>query len=229
MSGDSSGTGPSGAGRDGHTAWRRFGRPSPPVRISLSVLALAVSAALVLLSPLALRAFGPSDSGSDRDWQRVGNVAQAYGAVSALIAGLALAGIGASLVFQARESKANREQGMRTAHTELIRMAMTDPSLMACWGRLDANTSEVARRQHLYLNLVLSHWEMMYELGALTDSQLRQAAESIFRAAPGRAFWAASRDARSDAAGTRRARRCHQLLDESYERAAISPPGPTGG
>ncbi|MFE9763214.1 DUF6082 family protein [Streptomyces sp. NPDC005808] len=224
MSGDSSGT-----GRDGHTARRRFSRPSPPVRIALSVLALVASTALVLLSPLALRAFGPSDTGSDRDWQRVGNIAQAYGAVSALIAGLALAGIGASLVFQARESKANREQGMRTAHTELIRMAMTDPSLMACWGRLDANTSEVARRQHLYLNLVLSHWEMMYELGALTEGQLRQAADSIFRATPGRTFWAASRGPRGDAAETRRARRFHQLVDESYERSGAAPPSLPGG
>lgn len=224
MTGDSSGT-----GRGGHTTRRRFHWSSPPVRIALSVVAIIVSTALVLLSPLALRAFGPSDSGSDRGWERVGNIAQAYGAVSALIAGLALAGIGASLVFQARESKANREQGMRTAHTELIRMAMTDPSLMACWGRLDANTSEVARRQHLYLNLVLSHWEMMYELGALTEGQLRQAADSIFRAAPGRTFWAASRDARGDAAESRRARRFHQLVDESFERSATPPAGSPGG
>lgn len=101
---------------------RRRALSTPAVRIALSVLAIAVSAALVLLSPFALRAYGPD--GSDSDWQRVGNVAQAYGAVSALIAGLALAGVGASLVFQARESKANREQGMRTAHTELMRMAI---------------------------------------------------------------------------------------------------------
>ncbi|MCX5560416.1 DUF6082 family protein [Streptomyces sp. NBC_00038] len=111
-----------------------------------------------------------------------------------------------ALVFQARESKASREQG-----------------------RLDANTSKEARRRHLCLNLVPSRWEMMYELGALTDGRLWQAADSIFRAAPGCAFWAASRDTRSDAAGTRRARRFHQLVDESHARFATSPPGPPGG
>lgn len=58
-----------------------------------------------------LRAFGPSGAGSDRDWQRVGNITQAYGVAYALIAGLALAGVGASLFLRARKSKANREQG----------------------------------------------------------------------------------------------------------------------
>ncbi|GAA2639841.1 DUF6082 family protein [Streptomyces vastus] len=101
----------------------------------------------------ALRAYGPD--GSDSDWQRVGNVAPDVRGRLGVDRRLALAGVGASLVFQARESKANHEQGMRTAHTELMRMAMTDPSLMACWGRLDANNSEKARRQHLYLNLVV--------------------------------------------------------------------------
>ncbi|WP_051744942.1 DUF6082 family protein [Streptomyces yerevanensis] len=203
---------------------RRRALSTPAVRIALSVLAIAASAALVLLSPFALRAYGPD--GSDSDWQRVGNVAQAYGAVSALIAGLALAGVGASLVFQARESKANREQGMRTAHTELMRMAMTDPSLMACWGRLDGNASEESRRQHLYLNLVVSHWEMMFELGALSEGHLRQGADSIFSTVPARRFWAASRMARRDAASTRRARRFHQLVDERYV-AATGPDSET--
>ncbi|WP_155057860.1 DUF6082 family protein [Streptomyces blattellae] len=201
-------------------AARRLRWSSTAVRISLTVLALVLSTALVLLSPLALRAFGPDDPGSERDWQRVGNIAQAYGAVSALIAGLALAGVGASLVLQARESKANREQGMRTAHTELMRMAMADPDLMTCWGRLDGDATVTARRQHLYLNLVMSHWEMMFELGTLSEEHLRQGADSVFGTEPGRAFWTAARHARREAAETRRARRFHAVVDGRYEASA---------
>lgn len=206
--------------RQGPHHRRRIRWSSPTVRISLTVLALISATALVLLSPLALRAFGPSGPGSDRDWQRVGNIAQAYGAASALIAGLALAGVGASLFLQARESKANREQGIRTAHTELIRMAMTDPDLMACWGRLDGDASVTARRQHLYLNLVLSHWEMMFELGTLPEEHLRQGADSVFNTEPGRAFWAASGEARRLASGTRRGRGFHAVVEGRY-RAAV--------
>jgi hypothetical protein len=39
---------------------------------------------------------------------------------------LALAGVAASLVLQAGESKANREQASRVIHTDLLKMAMDD-------------------------------------------------------------------------------------------------------
>lgn len=81
---------------------------------------------------------------------------------------------------------------------------MPDPDLMACWGRLDGDASVTARRQHLYLNLVLSHLETMFELGTLPEEHLRQGADSAFGTEPGRAFWAASGEARRLASGTRR-------------------------
>ncbi|MQA26846.1 MAG: hypothetical protein GEU94_15610 [Micromonosporaceae bacterium] len=77
---------------------RRFSRIA--VRLGLiSVLTLlaTVAAIMVLLSPLALPLLG-DDGGTD--WSLLSNIGQTYGAVSALLAALALGGVVGSLVLQ---------------------------------------------------------------------------------------------------------------------------------
>ncbi|MFB9830962.1 DUF6082 family protein [Actinoallomurus acaciae] len=173
------------------------------------------------VSPLALDLFG----GSAYSWARRGDIGQTYGAAAALLSVLALGGVAVSLVLQARESKANREHASRLIHTDLLKMAMDDPAYLERWGPYSSATDPVAQRQAMYVNLILSYWESRYELGQLSETHLREAAAHMFRATPGRNFWADSRALRTDTAESRRARRFHQILDAEYLRALT--PGPS--
>jgi hypothetical protein len=78
----------------------------------------------------------------------------------------------------------------------------------------------------MHVNLILSYWESRYELGQLAEAHLREAAAHMFRASPGRDFWADARGLRTDTSESRRARRFHQILDEEYLRAITSGPSP---
>jgi hypothetical protein len=61
----------------------------------------------------------------------------------------ALAGVAASLVLQARESKANPEQASRLIHTDPLKMAMDDRAWLECWGLYSSAADPVAQRQAL--------------------------------------------------------------------------------
>lgn len=86
--------------------------------------------ALAVLSPFGLRVF----DGHDEEWERLSLIGQTYGAISALIAVLALLGVVAALVYQARELRRAADENRRQAMGDLLRMAMADPDLDECWG-----------------------------------------------------------------------------------------------
>jgi hypothetical protein len=201
----------------------RGSRSTGPLYGRLLVISLvSVSIFGVAVSPIALDFFG----GSANSWARRGNIGQTYEAAAALLSVLALGGVAVSLVLQARESKANREHASRLIHTDLLKMAMDDRAYLECWGPYSSATDPVALRQAMYVNLILSYWETRWELGQLSEVHLRQGAAHMFRATPGRDFWADARTLRSDTSESRRARRFHQILDEEYLAALTPGPSP---
>jgi hypothetical protein len=105
-------------------------------------------------------------------------------------------------------------------------MAVDGPAYLECWGPYSSATDPVAQRQALYVNLILSYWESRYELGQLNEAHLREAAGHMFRASPGRDFWAHARALRSDTSESRRTRRFHQILDGKYVRPLTPGPSP---
>lgn len=188
-----------------------------------ALLVLALGAMLlVLLSPLALASL---DSRVAADWDRLSSIGETYGAASALLAILALGGVLLSLVLQARESKANREQSLRVLHVELLRMAMDDELYLACWGPFGSHPDRDSQRQHMYVNLVVSHWQLMYEIDSLREPQLRAMADSLFSGDVGYRFWSDVRAVRLRTATGRRATRFHRIVDERF--VATTPPVPT--
>ncbi|MDA2803313.1 DUF6082 family protein [Nocardiopsis suaedae] len=182
----------------------------------LVVALLSLTAvALVLASPLALRAFG----GADGEWERLSLIGQTYGAVSALIAVLALVGVAVTLVFQARETRRAVEEGRRQAMAELLRMAMDDPDLDACWGPVPEGEDRTERRQQLYTNMIVTQWGTAFRAGALPEARLRAAAEEMFRGGVGRAYWARARKRRLSAPARRADRRFNEILEQAYTAA----------
>ncbi|MFI7337061.1 DUF6082 family protein [Streptomyces sp. NPDC050085] len=197
-------------------AWFR----SRTMALALAVFAIVCSMGLVVISPLAL----PALDGRGEDWQKISNIAQAYGAVSALLSGLAVIGVIVSLILQAREGKASRVQTARAAHTDLIKTAIENPDYLECWGGPDPTRSVLLRRQHMYINLVISYWEMSYEIGDLKDDWLAAVSDEVFTGEVGRSFWERYRSARMTTAPSRRLKRFNQIIDDRYQRALATPP-----
>lgn len=155
---------------------------------------------------------------------QLSDVGQTYGAASAILAALALGGVAVSLVLQRRESKAAREQALRGLHTDLLRMSLDDPEFMECWGIIGKSVDRSWHRQHIYLNLIVSHWQMMWEIGALTEEHVRILARGIFRGPLGFRYWKEARDVRLVAEKGRAARDFHAIVDDEFLRAR--PPVP---
>jgi hypothetical protein len=166
------------------------------------------------------------------DWERLSWVGQTYGAASALLSVMALIGIAVSPTLQARESKASREQALRAIHTELLQMAMDDEVYRRCWGPFFSAGDPTAQREHMYVNLIVSNWQMRYEMRAISEEHLRASAHIVFSGEIGRRFWAEGRELRLKAVSSRREHRFHQVLDEEHRHALDSPaqsPPPSQG
>lgn len=189
---------------------------------TLIVLVIVFFAGVVAASPYALRALDPSSP----DWEQLSWVGQTYGAASALLSVFALIGIAISLILQAREAKAAREQSLRAVHAELLQMAMDDEVYRRCWGPFFASGDADAQRQHMYVNLIISNLQMRHELDAIAERHLRSTAHILFSGEVARRFWAEGRELRWRAAAGRRERRFLQILDEEHQHACESPAAP---
>jgi hypothetical protein len=198
-------------------------RLRPSAATAVLVVVAVVGVAMLAVSPaLLLGLRGQSD-----DWGELSDIATTYGAAAAFLSVLALAGVAVSLVFQARETKASRDQALRSLHVDLLKMAMDDAVYRRCWGPFFDSDDPDAQRAQMYTNMIFSHWELMFELNAITEGHLREAVSVVLTGEEGRRFWEGSRSMRASAAGTRRERRFHEIVDEEYLRVP-RPGGPTG-
>jgi Family of unknown function (DUF6082) len=182
-------------------------------------IAGVVLAALFIaaFSPFALRAvaFWPG-----MDWAKLSNIGQAYGAVSAIVAALALAGVAASIFVQIREVRHNRWEAGRARHFELMRIAMEDPFYRQVFSL--EGISEDTARLFGYINMILEYWTMLWEFGDATEYQLRKDLKDILATKAGRSYWNANRDVRREYARTRREIEFHEIADEIFQELSAS-------
>lgn len=200
----------------GRSLARRVGQASAAVAVVLLVVGL------VILSPIALRAVSLEEA---EDWGRLSDIGQTYGATSAVLSALALGGVAASLLLQARQTRAERIQAIRGFHAELIRMQLDDlPVYLPCWGPLDL-PDDTAKRQHIYTNLLLQYAWMGYEIGTISEPLLRDMLGGMFRGDVARRFWLMARGSwAASTAGTRRGRRFLLIIDEEHSRTLLTEP-----
>ncbi|GAA4241080.1 hypothetical protein GCM10022254_68500 [Actinomadura meridiana] len=186
----------------------------------LLILLVLLTVGLVGASPIALDVF----RGDAARWERLSFIGQTYGAASALLSAFALIGITVTLVLQARDTKVNREHGQRLVHLELLKMAMENPTYRRAWGPVAPGRDPETDRQQIYLNLIFSSWQMSFELKTMDERLLRTVTSTLFRGEPGRRFWAGAREARIATSTTRRERRFHRIVDETYRTAEAQGP-----
>jgi len=124
------------------------------------------------------------------NWSQLSSIGQTYGAISALLTAMALIGVVASLLFQAREVRLAKEQAIRTFHHELIRMQLDDPLYMAALGApwdMPIPPEHDQIREFLYIHMWVSFWQTFYVMGMMPEDQLRRACErELFYGEPGR-------------------------------------------
>ena len=195
------------------------------LRIAVLILAAAILA-LVIASPIALQRIADLHG---IKWIRLSNVGQTYGAVSALLTALALGGVVASLLYQARDVKTAREQTSRTIHQELMKMEMEDPFYMTIMGAPTMasrqQTDYDSLRRHHFIHLWVSFWEGQYVLREMSDSYLRDLVRrNLFVSRAGRQYWSVSRKIKLEGSEGRHLR-FNRIVDEEYNQAiAMGPP-----
>lgn len=184
--------------------------------IAVAVLtSVATTIAVLLGTPPLLRWLARTGGG---DWNTQSAVGQAYGGIAAAIGTLAIGGVAVSLVLQVREAMASRDQLRRRFHVELTLRALDDPDLLECWGTFGDNVRE--QRQHLYSNQIMSFWIMMYNMGKMSDAEVRSAAADIFGTPAGRRYWAASAPYWRVQYPGKKDRRFVGIVDTEFEKAA---------
>jgi hypothetical protein len=155
--------------------------------------------------------------GDDRTWSRWSNVGQAFGALTAIVSGLALAALVVTFVMQFRELQAQRaelalqrelagrveghlhrsaEAELRTLHMDLLKLAMNDRQLAAVWPPFPGVTEE-QNRQFLYANLVLQHTWLQKSLGLSSKAETQSNLRYLFASPLIREYWRATEPSRA--------------------------------
>lgn len=196
---------------------RRFSTARATIIVMASVAALIA----IIISPLALQAIAVT---LNLNWAKLSNIGQAYGAISALIAGLALAGVVISVFLQAREARHSRWAVERERHLEIMRIAIENPFYRQVFALPDM--PEDMARLSGYINLLLFHWSMSWEFGDMSEDALRDCLASILYSGAGRSYWQIFRDARLNPAGkTDREIMFNRIADAVYQESMASSAG----
>lgn len=130
----------------------------------------------------------------DRDLNRLSEIGQAYGGVSAVFSGIAVFGVVAALRAQNRQIRISQAQSIRTMQIELMRMLIDDPSLRPISPSFSSGTNDAQRRRNLFTNLMLKYLEMGYEIGYFPEPAIRRELTSQFLLPDVYRFWGEARE-----------------------------------
>lgn len=163
---------------------------------------------------------------------RARDISEALGLFSALFSGFAAFGLLYTIDLQRRalhvqnqDAKRNTALQLRLLHMELLKLSIHDQDLHNVWSGARRTLSD---KESLYVNLILSHWEMMMDNELLDDHQLSLLIEERLHG-PMMLFWEKNRDSRrkhAERAGGGHLK-FHELVDGRY--LALKSAGGTTG
>lgn len=149
-----------------------------------------------------------------------------FGFLNAFFTGGAFLLVLWTITIQQRELSLQREemskmisQQTRQAHIELLKLAVDDEDLSPVWGsRLGSHTE---RKQAMYVNLILSHWQMMFGDDLITEPELKLLLKNhMIRSEYFRSFWQRNSSSRAAyAALTSKQTRFHNLIEAAFKEA----------
>ncbi|MDY7086229.1 MAG: DUF6082 family protein [Actinomycetota bacterium] len=185
----------------------------------LIVAVLAVAG--VALSPVLLRmAFYPAGGAG---YAAVGDLGQAYGAASALVAVAALVAVTASMIFQWRQAGQARLRLLDEATDGLVKLAMANPAYRQCWGaRVSPN--HVAEDLFYYCRLLMKLWTDSWEQRKIDEPLARAYLRSFFDSEVPRMFWERTGDWHRPGPARNHRDQFRIIVNEEYLRALHAGP-----
>lgn len=190
-------------------------------RLVLTILTVG-GITLILISPLGLQRFATVKR---VNWAQLSNIGQTYGAVSALLAGIALAGVAISLLLQSRGLALSRAQVMRTFHLDLIRFSIENPRLIQSWGYAPSSGATLEDIQRAgFVNMLVSFWVTSYRIGTISADELRADFQVLFNGDAGRQWWIESQDVWFKGQDDRRSRHVMNIIREEFDAAEDKGP-----
>ncbi|WP_377472942.1 DUF6082 family protein [Plantactinospora endophytica] len=187
------------------------------IRLTGATVAVVILLIAVATSPFVLLLIDRDGS----DWAKLSNIGQTYGAVSALLSALAVAGVSLSLLMQRRQARLEHIRATRQAHEAIMRLPYENPGYGQCWGPGVAEIHQ-DERLYYYVSSILSYWYDAWSSGDLSTERLRGFAARMFQSEVPRQYWERFGSARQDRYGRRA--RFFRLLDEQYREAVAAGP-----
>ena len=195
----------------------RFAKNRTPL---ITVTATILILSLVAISPDLLK---PWERLKGINWTQLGNIGQTYGGASAILGGVALIGISASLIIQVRQDRTERVRAVRERHMELLRIVLDNPRIYAPVVGPNRHRTADEIRQHLFTTMWMNYSLTGYEMGILPERTVREEImRSSFEGKPARTWWSAAQPHWVEGGITRKERQFTRMIDEEYRKAAAS-------
>lgn len=183
--------------------------------LALSLIAFVVAMAAVVASPVILAAvFAPIGP----NYSAIGDVGQAYGAASAIVAGFALFVVMVSVMVQYRQLKALQSQAHAESNEKLVMLAMEHPVYRQCWGARVAPEG-ISEDLFYYCSSVVKLYTDAWELRRIDESQARDYLKNFFDSEIPRRYWKAHGDWHRRGRAHNRRERFRDLINDEYLRA----------
>ncbi|WP_433295988.1 DUF6082 family protein [Actinoplanes sp. CA-030573] len=183
---------------------------SGAAKFIFALAGLGLIAGAILVSPAVLR-FVQND---ESDWHELGDIGQAYGPVSALLAALALC---VAVLVQHRQLRQEHILRAREMHSEALRRAMDNPAYCQCWGpRVSPET--IDERLFYQTSSIITSWMYSWHCGDLSDNAVRSYVRAMAGSEVPRAYWRMHGAWRLQAARGWRAR-FYRIVDTEFRLA----------
>lgn len=156
---------------------------------------------------------------SDSELNRLGQIGEAYGGISALLSGLAVIGLLGALLLQIRQIKTSQAHSIRMMQIELMRMLIDDPSLRPPSAGAPIPTG--LRRRNIFTNLMFKYLEMGFEIGYFPDVVVKREVAAQFQREDVRRFWRENRLAFASGVFNRSTKRFFDTVDSAYGEAML--------
>lgn len=147
------------------------------------IIGATTLATLLLIGvPILIKESAPKGT----TWQDLSDASQIY---TSTFAGLALIGVAASLIHQAKQSRVAAHELARANQRELFTLTLEDPTLAACYGPEAEQLTELRFKQIGFTNLLLAAMYSAYMLDLYSDADLALELEHHFCGEVARHHW----------------------------------------
>jgi hypothetical protein len=138
--------------------------------------------------------------------------------ISTLISSIALAGVAASLLLQARQLRVSQLQISHAAQFDLLKIGFDRPDIIA--GVLEEEPDNFSGS--IYINWTMKYMQLSYDINTLTAEAVRVQARTMFSAQFPRSWWLRAKPIYLAEATTKREVEFISVIDEVYEQALHS-------